>query len=133
MSPGITIKGLGATCRRFIRHTMCIFLTEALICPDVPSQGMPLAGADRHCKALDRSSGHGGQDKDCLVGTCYILRAPHHAQFLRITDVPDPENPARVIQAPALDPQGRYDDLQRLYPARDYCSVDLTPYGYVGR
>jgi hypothetical protein len=71
--------------------------------------------------------------EDCLLGVCFILGVPHHAQFLRVLDVPVPDDLDRTVQAGTLDPHDRYQDMQRFYECRSYETVDLTERGFPGR
>jgi hypothetical protein len=52
--------------------------------------------------------------EDCLLGVCFILGVPHHAQFLRVHDVPGPDDPDRTVQAGTLDPHDRYTPGDRV-------------------
>ena len=71
--------------------------------------------------------------EDCLLGVCFILGVPHHAQFLRVHDVPGQGDPDKTVQAGTLDPQDRYADMQRFYECRSYETVDLTELGFPGK
>ena len=71
--------------------------------------------------------------EDCLLGICFILGVPLHAQFLRVHEVPGPDDPDRTVQAGTLDPHGRYADMQRFYECRSYETVDLTELGFPGK
>jgi hypothetical protein len=46
--------------------------------------------------------------EDCLLGVCFILARAHHAQFLRVRDVPAWDDPDWTVQAGTLDPHSRY-------------------------
>lgn len=71
--------------------------------------------------------------EDCLLGVCFILGVPHHAQFLRVHDVPGLDDPHWTVQAGTLDPHDRYDDMQRFYEGWSYATVDLTELGFHGK
>jgi len=71
--------------------------------------------------------------EDCLLGVCFILGVPHHAQFLRVHDVPDETEPGRTVQVGTHDPQDNYADMLRLYACRSYETVDLTELGFPGK
>jgi hypothetical protein len=71
--------------------------------------------------------------EDCLLGVCFILGVPHHAQFLRVHDVPGQDDPDRTIQVGTLDPHNRYADMQRFYECCNYETVDLTELGFAGK
>ena len=93
----------------------------------------PRSWVGRGAKLLDiRIEGLWDQafGEDCLLGVCLILGVPHHAQFLRVHEAPDPEDSERTVQAGNLDPQSRYADMQQFYESRRYQTVDLTVLGF---
>jgi len=71
--------------------------------------------------------------EDCLLGVCFILGVPHHAQFLRVYELPGQDEPDRAVQTGTLDPHDRYRDMQRFYQCRSYETVDLTELGFPGK
>jgi hypothetical protein len=71
--------------------------------------------------------------EDCLLGACFILGVPHHAQFLRVHDGPALDDLDRTVQAGTLDPHDRYAGMQRIYQCGSYETVDLTELGFPGK